>query len=279
MSLVEIMNVLPTTFIDLLSHRDLPPELRIMIFELVVTNYDNTVYMSLSRFKPGIKLRRRLAESRMLPRYRNLRLLRANKRIYHEATAVFYQQVFSFNTATSLHTFLALQRPQTIPLLRHIALRVEAQEWPLMLGISVQMCQLVSLSTLSLSEVTCSHGREFEGYLRHTNRPPTEEYWGEQSIVMWDKLTGIKLAKDLYAPMFPLFRKVISERGVDGLARMIECKANYRCHGHFWPTDPIFKTFEAFKNFWRAPDTKERQILRATSMAQEFVRLIGLDPS
>lgn len=247
-----------------------------------MVNPDGIVHIESHNYS-ALKLRQRLAEHIEPRRYskstgfhfhRNLRLLRANKVIYNEAADVFYRQVFSFKTALALQTFLVFQRPETLPLLRRIHVDVSKPDWKLMPSLSVQIGQLVGLEKLKISGMLPTTTYRLDKYLAYTKRP--REDW-ENSVVGWDKLRSIKLAKDLYPFLFPFFHKVIADRGVGGLTRIFETEFE----GNRWQQHgiPFYLTSLVSLHVKQTPDTDERRIIRATSMAEEVAKLMELDSS
>lgn len=208
--------------------------------------------------------------------FRNLRLLRASKQIYEEAAELFYKQTFAFKSATTLQTFLLLQSVETMSRLRQVEVIVRESEWNLMPGVSAQMASLVNiekLSVLGLSHKTS--GRNFVKYLSETKRPISG--W-EVCLESFDKLSGLKLARDTYPYLYPLFRKVVRDRGVEQLAGMLDLRVS-KSQEAWWPIwrwHPWGDRTKAtqFKNM---AETAERRSVRYAAVGEEIVRLLEGD--
>lgn len=229
----------------------------------------------------NLLIRRQLGEPNHIPAHlrrddgpiRNLRLLRTNKLIYQEAASELYRQTFLFRSASALQTFLLLQRPETMSRLQRVEVQVAETDWMCMPGISAQIGQLVGLKKLTIRGFGGKTNRDICRYLVSTNRPA--QGW-KVNVASWDKLTGIKIARDLYPYLFPLFHKIVHERGVDGLAKLMEFEGSpwgsNNSNGHC----STARTFIPVQNEGD-PKAEERRILRATTMSQEIVKLMEQD--
>lgn len=140
--------------------------------------------------------------------FRNLGLLRVCKAIYAEAAVVLYtKQRFAFSRLSALQTFLLLLRPETLDRIIHVELDVGEGEWTFMPGVASQLLQLHYLQTLKISGLGYStSSRNFTKYLKATDRP--ESSW-EVTMESYDRLRGIKFARDLYPFFYPFFNAVI----------------------------------------------------------------------
>lgn len=141
-------------------------------------------------------------------KFRNLGLLRVSKAIYAEAAVVLYtKQKFVFSRLSALQTFLLLLRPETLDRIIHVEVDVGESEWTFMPGVASQLLQLHYLQTLKVSGLGYStSSRNFTKYLRATDR--SERNW-EVSTESYDKMKGIKFARDLYPFFYPFFNAVI----------------------------------------------------------------------
>lgn len=202
----------------MLASRELPPELREAVYKLVVGSPDGIISIEPSSLT-NLRLRRTLDES-FKPisggwsnwagrkKFRNLRLLRVSKTVYAEAAVVMYtQQKFYFSRLSALQTFLLLLRPETLDRLIHVQVDVGETEWTFMPGVASQLLQLHYLQTLKITGLGVNtSSRNFSKYLTSTGR--SESTWAV-TMESYDKMKGIKLARDMYPFMYPFFNAVI----------------------------------------------------------------------
>lgn len=263
-----------------------------MIYKRVVTHQGGPVYME-SPPLVATRIRRRLAERvgeedwtlfKERRRFRNLRLLRVSKQVYQEASYFFYKQTFAFHRVSALQTFLLLQRPDTMTRLQHIEARVGDAEWGLMPGVAEQIAQLSNLESLKLVGLNYrTSGRDLYRYLDQTKRPMQE--WAV-NLESMDKMKGIKLARDTYPFLFPLYKAVVQDRGVEMLAELVHCEEARR-HGirRWTPTWSNWydiagrrcPKFDKLMGQFHVEPTKERKAITKGAMAEEVARLLDED--
>lgn len=259
--------------------RELPTELRLLIFKHTLVNPDGIVSLEAQPLT-HLRVRRKLHDRSALPwpskgkrPSQNLQVFRVSKKVYGEAADIFYRQIFSFKNASAMQTFLLLQRPETRPRLRHFQVNVSDSEWALMPGIAIQIAQLVNLKKLEIAGLgEKTNCRDISKYLISTGRPPSA--W-HVTLASWDKLTGIKLARDTYPFLYPLFAQVIRDQGVGKLAEMIEFDSD---PWKFLWSSRSWRHFEdKFYRFKSMPLSTERRISRGAAMADEVVKLLEQD--
>lgn len=141
-------------------------------------------------------------------RFINPNMLLVCKQIYKEGAPLMYSgQKFHFPKLAGLQTFLLPLRPQTLDLIRWVQVDVAEKEWPLMPAMAHLFLQLRFIEHLEISGLGKTTGfREIGRYLRETDRPVC--YW-PVTIESFDKIRGIKLARDTYPFMYPLYNPVI----------------------------------------------------------------------
>lgn len=155
------------------------------------------------------RLRRRLVElvhvSGQAP-LRNLRLLRVCKQIYAEASGYLYSQKFHFKHLDSLQTYtLLVRRPETKAMLTNIHVMVHDNEWKIMPSVSEKLTGFTNLTSLKIEALHSKtvEGRDYCKYLGECGRS-IDDY--PVTLASWDKLIGMKRARDLYAFMYPYFQ-------------------------------------------------------------------------
>lgn len=209
--------------------------------------------------------------------FRNLRLLRVSKEIYKEAAHLFYKQTFQFHSAATLQTFLLQQRSETMSRLRHIDVTVAENEWNLVPGVSAQLAELVNIEKLSIHGLNHkTSGRDFPKHLSQTGRSISE--W-DLSLESYDKALGIKLARDTYPFLFPFYRKVIHDRGVDQLLAILDMHVCERVrtvwHSIGWALwrreQPLITRYKD------VAETEERRKVRDAAVGEEIIRLLVSD--
>lgn len=159
--------------------------------------------------------------------------------------------------------------------MRYLQVNVSGSEWAFMPIIAEQIAELVNLRKLAISEV--GHKitrRSMTEYLNCTGRPPAS--W-PASQASWDQLTGIKLARDTYAYLYPLFAKVIREQGTEKLAEMVEfdLSCSSSCIDSIWPRGHRMDMERRFAH--RRLCSTEQWISISRAMADEVVRLLETD--
>lgn len=140
--------------------------------------------------------------------YRNKNLLLACKQIYHEALPLIYsKQKFIFTRLCALQTFLLPMRSETLDLVHCVRVNVGKEEWhmmPAMASLMLKFRFIESLQIYGLGKTTST--RCISKHLKATNRPLSS--W-PVSLKSFDRLQGIKLAKDMYPFMYPFFNHII----------------------------------------------------------------------
>lgn len=137
--------------------------------------------------------------------FRNLRLLRTCKQVYAEGAGYVYSQTFKFQQLPALQTFLLIISPETMDKIKDVELFVANNEWKLMPGIAAKLPTFTNLTRLKISGLSLKHGmRDFVKYLDDTGRNINSF---PDTIEAWDKLMGMKLARDTYPFMFPYYKQ------------------------------------------------------------------------
>lgn len=203
-------------------YRALPAELRYEIIKLVVSNPDKIVHLEPQTLTSG-RLRRFLSPAAQgappgawaawpdRQRYKNRNLMLACKEIYNDSMDLMYtKQKFSFTRLCALQTFLLPMRPETLDHLRHVEVSVGTSEWNMMQAIAALLLKCRFLNVLvihGLCEVTSS--RCVGKYLNTTVNPLASWPVTKKSF---DQIQGVKLARDMYPFMYPLFNPIIRKQ-------------------------------------------------------------------
>lgn len=200
-------------------HRRLPDEIRVMIIRLIVTQPDGVVNLEPARLR-HCRMRRWLQVTPDLQpvdawastldrlRFMNCNLILASKSINAYAMHEMYtKQKFHFTRLCALQTFLLPLRPETMDLIRHVEVMVGSNEWNMMPAIAALLAKLRFLDTLvihGICEYTSNRcvGRHLNGGDKPLNGWPVSEE-------SFDKIHGIKLARDMYPFLYPLFNPII----------------------------------------------------------------------
>lgn len=266
----------------------LPGEIRNQIYKYVVTNPGNVVFIE-SQSLTSTRSRRFLTEGvdrrnwpvlHVRSKFRNLRLLRVCKTIYQETADFVYKQHFKLQRLVTLQTFLLLVRPATLARLRHVEIDIGDPEWHLLPMVSTQLIHLCNLTTLKITGLNynTSH-RDLDRYLQLTGRPISG--W-EATTDSLDRLNGIKLARDTYPCMFPLYKMVVRDNDIGRLVQVLEFSENLPGHwsnGFTWCSSWGWPAGLAalFGKVSTTKMTDERRLKTKKAMGEEIIRLVEED--
>ena len=265
------------------SHRDLPSEIRNLIYEKTLTRPDRRFFIGTehstklcrSRAVLGNKLSpfTRLSDDpdQHAASTRNLALLRTSKAVHDEAGAILYGQKLIFTDLAALQSFLAGLRKPQIGLLRHVAITEDdfnlfGPQRPFMPSVFALLAGADSLETLRVPDICRMRAAAFSctNGLHHADHTI--------SIADWDAVVGRNLADEVYCRLFTYLREAVVIRGIDEVMEVLD----------------VFEVMLQYgPDRWRIPCrpmhvvgvewTAERRAAMKKAMGQEIERLIEED--
>lgn len=261
--------------LKLITRRNLPSEIRNIIYHKVLTKPGGTFFIHKGYSSELCRSRAVLGNERggflTVSDYynhhrastRNLALLRASKAVYAEAVAILYGQKLVFTDHVALQTFLTGLRPLQISLLRHVALAPDdfSRRNEFMPSLLAPLADAHNLETLDPDMKRVGWGR-----LRRNSAMLLDD---TLSIATWDAVVARTMAGDVYSHLFTYLRRAVAVRGIDKVMEVLDVFQDDFQTG----LGTIRKEFKP-KHVRKVEWTEERKTAMEKVMGEEIERLL-----
>lgn len=278
--------------LQLITHRNLPREIRNIIYHKVLTSPDGKFFI-------GTEYSTKLCRSKAIQggdqsnmrslspcpstdpdqhvaSTRNLALLRTSKTIYAEAGAILYGQELVFANLIALQSFLVDLRPSQISLLRHVVLRTG--HWARIDGrrdvIHHFMPTVFTLLGGANSLETLDPGIRRLGPMR-LGLYKAVLLDETLSVAGWDAVVARIMATAVYYHLFTYLRPAAAVRGIEKVLGVLDVFGDDFQNGPC-PTAYIGKLYQP-RHVMDAEWTEERGAAMKQAMGEEIERLLKQD--
>lgn len=262
--------------LKLITRRNLPSEIRNIIYHKVLTTPDGTFFIRKEYSNELCRSRAILGNEwggfpfptvsdyyNHRASTRNLALLRASKAVYAEAVAILYGQKLVFTDQVALQSFLAGLRPSQISLLRHVVLAPEHLRLrnEFMPSVFAPLADGDNLETLDPDMRRVGWGR-----LRRNIAMLLDD---TLSIATWDAAVARTMAGDVYSHLFTYLRRAVAVRGIDKVMEVLDVFQDDFQTG----LGTIRKEFKP-RHVQKVEWTEERKTAMKKVMGEEIERLL-----
>lgn len=261
--------------LKLIARRNLPREIRNIIYHKVLTRPGGTFYIKsvysneLCRSRAILRTenhRPSLSEyyNHITACTRNLAILRTSKAVHAEAGAILYGQKIIFNDHVAMQSFLAGLRPSQISLLRHVELAPDGDLYwrnELMPSVFALLAGADNLETLDPDKTRIGFVR-----LRRNKAMLLDD---TLTIGGWDAAVARTMAGDVYCHLYTYLRRAVAVRGIDKVMEVLEVfEEDFRVG--LGTIDNQFRPKHLLNVKW----TEERKTAMKKVMGEEIERLI-----
>lgn len=261
--------------LKLITRRNLPREIRNIIYHKVLTKPGGTFYIKsvysdkLCRSRAILRTenhRPTLSEyyNHITACTRNLAILRTSKAVHAEAGAILYGQKIIFADHVAMQSFLAGLRPSQISLLRHVEIAFDGDLYlrqELMPSVFALLAGADNLETLDPDMTRIGYVR-----LRRNKDLLLDD---TLSIAGWDAVVARTMAGRVYCHLYTYLRQAVAVRGIDKVMEVLEVfEEDFRVG--LGTIDNQFRPKHLLFVKW----TEERKTAMKKVMGEEIERLI-----